>query len=131
MIFSIITLNEVNKFRLAKSVLIVIFIEPEVFNIIDQYININGSIAELEGKLGVVTSCMDMDLYENKHYYIVFDLRKGSPKEKMHSDLEKINFKEFFEYVTNGEYRHYGRVGTRYFNKYVFSPLVDENKDNN
>lgn len=102
----------------------------EGFNIIDQYINTNGSIAELEGKLGVVTSCMDMDLYKNKHYYIVFDLREGSPKEKMHSDLEKINFEEFFECVANGEYRHYGHVGTCYFNKYVFIHLVDESKNN-
>ncbi len=103
----------------------------EGFNIIEQFININGSVAELEGKLGVVTSCMDMDLYKNKHYYIVFDLRKGSSKEKIHSDLEKINFQEFFKCVTNGEYRHYGRVGTCYFHKYVFSSLIDENKDNN
>lgn len=102
----------------------------EVFNIIDQYINVNDHISELECKLGVITSCMDMDLYKNKHYYIVFDLREGSPEEKMHSDLEKINFNEFFECVTNGEYRHYGHVGTRYFNKHVFSPLVDENKNN-
>ncbi|HCL4480007.1 TPA: hypothetical protein N2D99_002074 [Clostridium botulinum] len=103
----------------------------EGFNIIEQFVNINGSIAELEGKLGVATSCMDMDLYKNKHYYIVFDLRKGSPKEKIHSDLEKINFKEFFKCVTNGEYIHYVHVGACYFHKYVFSPLIDENKDNN
>ncbi len=100
----------------------------EGFNIIDQFINNNGSIAEFEGKLRVVPSCMDMDLYKNKHYYIVFDLKKGSSEEIMHPDLEKITFQEFFNRVTNGEYKHYGFVGTSNFHKYVFSPLIDETK---
>lgn len=102
----------------------------DAFNIIDQYINENSFISELESKLGIVTSCMDMDLYKNKHYYLVIDLREGSTKEKMHSDLQKIIFQDFIECVTNGEYIHYGYVGTRSFYKYVFSPLIDKNKNN-
>lgn len=100
----------------------------EAFDIIDQFVNnAKGSIADLERKLGIIWSCMDMDLYKNNHFYIVLDLRERSPEEKIHSDLEKIDFKNFFEGVTNGDYRHYGYVGTGYFHNHLLKPLIKEN----
>lgn len=99
------------------------------FNILERFTTYNnGSIAELESNLGIVTRCMDMALYKNKHYYIAFDLIEGCLEEKMHSDLEKIDFQEFFNCVTDGEYKHYGCAGTPYFHEYVLIPSIIKDK---
>lgn len=95
----------------------------ELFDYTEQFVrsSLQGKpmLHELEEKLGVINTCLDMDLYKKKHYYLVLILDKENFKqifsngiiEIMHSDLKEIDINEFIKGVGTN-YEHFGFVGS-------------------
>lgn len=103
----------------------------EIFDVIKKFIDDvkkrNYSMAEFEAKIGVINSCMDMDLYKANDYFFAIDLGNDVDrveKDEIHLDLEPIPFDEFMKLLAK-DYEHYGFVGTGYFYEMCFKPFLE------
>lgn len=103
----------------------------EIFDVIEKLIDSamkrDYSMMDFEGKIGVINSCSDMDLYKSDDYFLAIDLGQEAEKvekDELHLDLQPISFDEFVRLLAK-DYKHYGFVGTGYFYEMCFKPFLD------